>query len=108
MVVACAYYVISTETIFQRATIEIDNVLDKAGALPLSKPLYDCMVCMSSVWGGTSFYLLSRLFAPEFGALETICAIPVIGGMMVLISCYYFMVEISKNDMEGDTTRGGV
>lgn len=81
-------------------TVKIDGLLELVGLQWLSKPLYDCMVCMSSVWGGTAFYLLSRLFAPQYGLLETICAIPVIGGMMVIISCYVFMQEIQENENE--------
>lgn len=74
-----------------------DIALDKIGLIWLSKPLYACMVCMSSVWGGTTFALISRLFSPQYGLLEVVCAIPVIGGMMVIISCVIFMRDNQDN-----------
>lgn len=76
----------------------LNNFFVKYKILFLSKPLYDCMICMSSFWGSIYFWVLSRLFAPEYGLLEIVCAVPVIGGMLTLISVYYFMKEISGEE----------
>jgi len=57
---------------------------------------------MSSFWGSIYFYLLSRLFAPQFGLFEVLMAIPVIGGMLTLVSAYLFMREIA-NEEDGET-----
>lgn len=78
----------------------LDNILIKFNAHWLSKPLYGCMICMSSFWGGLYFWVLSRLFAPDFGLFHILCAIPVIGGMLTIVSAFKFMKEIGEDNGE--------
>lgn len=71
------------------------NIIFKIRLRFLSKPLYECLICMSSIWGGLFFLCGAALFAKEYlSLLYAIFAIPVIGGMLTLISVYYFMRDI--------------
>lgn len=64
------------------------------------------MICMSSFWGSIMFVLGSLLFAPNFVHLfYVLYSIPVTAGILVLISFYTFMQEISGEEDLNETNR---
>lgn len=103
--IACALFVTlmynqfnEPEGLLFGVTLPVTNFLSRIKLSFLTKPLFDCMICMSSAWGGLYFYLLSRIFSPHFGLLEVVCAIPVIGGIMVIITSLLFIKEIIEDE----------
>ena len=103
--VACALVITALHSQFNEPESAIfwipmylDNFFVKHNIHWISKPLYGCMICMSSFWGSIYFFALSRLFAFDFGLLHIICAVPVIAGMLTIVSFLMFMKEIANED----------
>lgn len=55
------------------------------------KPLYECLVCMSSIWGGSFFFVFSTLFYLDIGVIKTLLAILIIAGFNIVFA---FLVSI--------------
>lgn len=68
------------DMLLQKVREYFDNKLSTKFGVWLSKPLYSCIICMSSIWGG-SIYLLSGRFS-----LDIIPHILTVAGINVLIS----------------------
>ena len=65
----------------------IDLYLDKVPFGLLRKPLYDCLVCMSSIWGGGFFCGFYWVFS-EVELIKIPFGILTIAGFMVIYSLF--------------------
>lgn len=90
---------------FFSVIVPVDKFLTKYKLTFFSKPLYDCMICMSSVWGAGFSFLLSLLFA-DFGIFHILCTIPVIGGMVAVFDTFNSFIEVTKEDYELERDAG--
>lgn len=61
-------------------------LIEKTFLNKLRKPLYDCLVCMSSIWGSLFFYILSVLFCFDISIWNTLIAVFVIAGFGIIYS----------------------
>lgn len=86
------------ESIIFFVPLYLDNFLIKHNLHILAKPLYECMICMSSFWGASLFVIFSAVFS-EVNLLHAICAIPVTAGMLVIIQSLLILREISEDDI---------
>lgn len=55
------------------------------------KPLYECLVCMSSIWGGAFFFVLSNIFYFDINLPNFLFSILIIAGFNIVFA---FLVSI--------------
>lgn len=76
----------------------------------IRKPLYECMFCMSSVWGLTWFTVFNLSFALDFYVAETMLSVFVIAGMVSLLQGFMVLLDtvLSITKAFGGNDTGGV
>lgn len=62
----------------------------------IRKPLYECLVCMSSVWGGSFFFVLAQIFSFDINLIKVLFAVLIIAGMNILFSVIFSVAELLK------------
>lgn len=60
----------------------------------IKKPLFDCLTCMTSIWGTLAFFL----FSPEYTILAFVQFILPLGGLLFFMDCVLTFVTSGIED----------
>lgn len=87
--------IVATWRLFNDDSSFMSHLTYFLGNLPnwVKKPLYECMFCMSSVWGLTWFSIFAWLFEAHFGVLKYVFCILVIAGMVTVLQGIAMMLD---------------